>query len=364
MSLLKEKGAKEPVLQVFVRPLGLPASATGSISVAVHGDDDSLLASTHTSSTRTPLFKHPIELWGSASGKEAPQKLTFKVLSGSPARSLAEARITSNELRKYGLYNPREGAAIALPLQPPDDSEVTSPREPLASGAALHCYVHVGYSVRRGRSQASMAGGAALGASSPGDGTDSGGGLGDSEVDAGSGEHASRRRSAQLRVEHAMRSSADPHALLLHVRGWNASQRLPLRVCNINLRPTSPHWQAIAAPGTTQLCGALVPPRGHFEATFVLRCGEQSREGGSGAMPMAAGNASAAPPHLANAVGASAPPPVLLSHAGAGTPEAVLSVAYIPQGDGVTSPATLGASGTGTPGVHVLRHTLGRALAR
>ena len=251
--------AKEPVLQIFVRPVGLPQRE--GTHVIVVGASDEILASTNASaSSRDPLFSDPLELWGSASGKEAALKLTFMVCS-SPEEVLAEASISSSELRKLGLYNPREGAAVALPLK---SSQTVAP------DAALHCYVHVGYSVRKPRGRQSQPQGAARGLR-PADGSTGG----DADlVDHGaaaSGAAGDHRSSQLLRLEYAIRPLADPLAVLLHVRGRNASRRHAVRLGRADLHVAAPGWEGIGCPGSTALDGTVVPPRGRFETTFILR---------------------------------------------------------------------------------------------
>ena len=52
-----------------------------------------------------------------------------------------------DELRKLGLYNPCDGAAVALPLT--RLQHACGMHERLLWNAVLHCYVHVGYCKRR-----------------------------------------------------------------------------------------------------------------------------------------------------------------------------------------------------------------------
>ena len=149
------------MLQLFVKPVGLPKRAGLRVVAAADGSNPEILGATQTSDRADPLFNDPIELWNDASGKEGSLPLVFSVKATAMAEeagansssssasagadaeeTLAVARISSSALRRFGLYNPREGAAVALPL-------LSLSGEPLPSKVALHCYVHVGYSVRR-----------------------------------------------------------------------------------------------------------------------------------------------------------------------------------------------------------------------
>ena len=67
---------KEPVLQLFVMPTGLPARRGIRVTVL---DGETTLAATVTSDRRDPLFAEPLELWGAASGKNASLPLTFSI---------------------------------------------------------------------------------------------------------------------------------------------------------------------------------------------------------------------------------------------------------------------------------------------
>lgn len=134
---------KQPVLEVFVMPTGLPRRR---MRVACLTEAQAELAHTEVATGTDPLFDEALKLWEDASGKGEPILLVFSVQAvalpdasggdGAVEEVLAEARIMSDELRRFGLSNPREGAAVALPLL--RDGE-TLP------GALLHCYVHAGY---------------------------------------------------------------------------------------------------------------------------------------------------------------------------------------------------------------------------
>ena len=254
------RAPKEPVLQLFVRPMGVPEQR--GLWVAVFSSDGRV-AFTQSSDRCEPLFSHPLELWGQASGKEASMPLTFKVMA--KAQTLAEAHIESGELRKFGLYNPREGAAVALPLKMPDEMEAAG-QPPLARDAALHCYVHAGYSVRRRHGQV-----AALPREQAplGDAADSGGHCGDCGGDGGDGSlaggcsfGAAPQWSSALPIEYASVRPADPLVglLHLHMRIWNANRR----------RVASPHWQCVDNSGKTDVRSTILPPCGRFENVLVL----------------------------------------------------------------------------------------------
>ena len=254
------RASKEPVLQLFVKPMGV-AEQRG-LWVAVFSSDGRV-ACTQSSDRCEPLFSHPLELWGKASGKEASVPLTFKVMA--KAQTLAEAHMESGELRKFGLYNPREGAAVALPLKVPDEMEAAR-HPPLARDAALHCYVHAGYSVRRRHGQV-----AALPREQAplGDAADSGGHCGDCGGDGGDGSAAggstfgsSPQWSSAFPIEYALVRPADPLVglLHLHMRMWNANRR----------RAANPHWQCVDNSGKSELRSTILPPCGRSENVLVL----------------------------------------------------------------------------------------------
>lgn len=142
--------SKQPVLQVFVMPVGLPRCrmlVTCSMTLESRVEE---LARTEALDQSDPLFDEPLELWEEASGKHAKGAssksaqlpLTFAVVrlgeDGDELDTLAVAQILSDELRGYGLFNPREGAAVALPLRR------TLNGQHLPS-ALLHCFIHSGY---------------------------------------------------------------------------------------------------------------------------------------------------------------------------------------------------------------------------
>ena len=112
---------KEPVLQLFVNPVGLPKRR--GMRVVVESDDrqedDEPLGATQRSDHRD--HRDSIELWDQASGKDGSVQLRFLVKAWrddvpDKEETLAIASIRGDELRRFGLYNPREGAAVALPL--------------------------------------------------------------------------------------------------------------------------------------------------------------------------------------------------------------------------------------------------------
>jgi hypothetical protein len=314
-SIGSRSSSKEPVLQLFVMPVGLPQRRGLHVSI-IDGDASSApLATTSTSDRRDPLFSDPLELWGRASGKDASLPLTFAVMAEGSDFPIAVAKINSDELRRFGLFNPREGAAVALPLTPPEgdaegagtgDSDAGTPsttREPNAPlpslhGAAdavpmLHCYVHVGYSVRRegGRPGARLSGASALGGGG-------GGGGGEPSADGrrrrSSGSETvigapPRGRTPLLRTWYAVRPAAEPLGVLLRVALVNASTRRAVRLDHTALAPPPP-WTLVAAlpsgEGSAEGSShAVLPPRGRCELTFLLRWaagGDDCDSGGGG----------------------------------------------------------------------------------
>ena len=254
---------KEPVLQLFVMPTGLPARRGIRVTVL---DGETTLAATVTSDRRDPLFAEPLELWGAASGKNASLPLTFSITAeddnagSSSSQPLAIAKIKSDELRKYGLYDPREGAAVALPLVLPADAATS---EPLPRDAALHCYVHVGYSVRRERPSGSSARGGAPSSADP-------------KVGGGTLSSPTRPKRPPIQITYAIRPSDDPIEMVLRVAGRNTSRQKAVQLLKgsaaieLKLSEGSP-WHLVDAYGPPELDGVILPPRGLFEATYVLR---------------------------------------------------------------------------------------------
>ena len=316
----KEDQNKEPVLQLFVMPVGIPkrrglrvvvevdSSGAGDREGGAGGSGNGgssssssvggrILGMTQRSDRQDPLFNDPIELWSEGSGKDGSVTLKFSVNAyreGSSGQkqeekegkegdtgneekkeeekkeeeeeeeeeTLAVARIKSDSLRRFGLYNPREGAAVALPLR-----TLAGEKLPLRPGArarlaqmALHCYVHVGYSVRRQQASSRLlgsnasGGGAAFsatGASSSGQSA-----AVDPSTPAGPGYAAHKgghvatgQRLARLRLEYACLPCSDPLALLLLVRGRNASKRRVVELGTVDLR----------APDDWEVSSPLVP---------------------------------------------------------------------------------------------------------
>jgi hypothetical protein len=284
--------AKEPVLQLFVMPVGLPRRRALRVVCMTEGSEEPL-GCTQPQDRTDPLFSEPLELWSEASGKEGSIPLTFLMKaqpvdddSSAPAHvsdgdgndeareeTLAIARIASDELRRFGLYNPREGAAVALPL-------TTAAGEPLPAACALHCYVHVGYSVRRTagagtpastpRMRGVVGHDAATRVSisrAPSTATSSAQrGVSGAEEAAGFASGAKQR--AALQVEYAVRPLPDPLSVLLRVRGRNVSRSRALRIASIDLRPPPP-WELRSTIGI-DLARVLVPPAGAIEAAFVM----------------------------------------------------------------------------------------------
>ena len=253
---------KEPVLQLFVMPAGLPQRRGLRVVAMVDGHPDQPLGATQPSDRHEPLFSDPLEFWDEAAGKEASVPLRFLVKAlrldgveapGDPEETLAVALIKSDALRRLGLYNPREGAAVGLPLR-----SVSGERLP--PEALLHCYVHVGYSVRRKRQErlepSSVVGatGASVITASPDD--DANG-----AVDG--------RRRPILQLESSYCPSADPEALLLRVRGRNASRHRALRLEGARLLAPPP-W-VVQACDESSLHGQVLPPGGFAHFLFEVR---------------------------------------------------------------------------------------------
>ena len=156
---------KEPVVQLFLNlQWGLPRERV-RVAVLVEGGRE--LTGTRPTEKQDPMFDEHLELFGEAAGKDTSQRLTFAVQSVGPGdrwreatmRTIATAHIASDELRRAGMYNPHEGAAVALPLRAvPEAWPATSP--PLPRGAALHCYVHAGYHYQSSSRRHSLGGAA------------------------------------------------------------------------------------------------------------------------------------------------------------------------------------------------------------
>ena len=292
---------RQPVLQVFVKPCNI--TPPRRLRVAVHSgapSEDNVLACTQPASALwDPLFEEPLVLWDEASGKDGSVPLTFVVeaVDCEPPEPLASARIGSDLLRRFGLYNPREGAAVALPLQLTGGEPPRAGRAAAAGAAALHCYVHVGYSPRRstpGRSPSASAAEGPIAAHDP----------------------AAGKRFA---LEVVCTCRAPPGAgggVQLQVRARNTSRRRALRLCSARLHtpPGSP-WvlHADASAPTDLLSGSVLPPGGRLEVTFSL----QRAESPSMPPPSAAAAAEAAEAVLAAAAsspgGPSRPHPVEVS---------------------------------------------------
>ena len=311
---------KEPVLQLFVMPVDVPHrcgmrvvcssvidGADGGAPGGGTGVDEVLLGATRPSDKRDHLFSDPIELWDEASGRQASVPLVFRVKArrerqGSPLphegasassstadgdeeETLACARIGSDQLRSFGLYNPREGAAIALPLLAPDGT-------PLARGCALHCYVYVGYSSRPRRASSAAFVGAASAAAAAVAAASAGAAAAPASTNGvAGGKPVSRMASAEavaaqspadappaggaqpppLHIEYALTPSSSPLEVLLRVRGRNTSRRHALRLDSVDLKPP-PSWEVatLRPDAASLLCGMAVPPHGRFEMTFAL----------------------------------------------------------------------------------------------
>lgn len=261
---------KEPVLQVFVQLCGLPWRRSLRV-VCTTEDSREQLGATAASARVDPLFADPLELWNEASGKEASMPLGFIVEAVSQLdgleeyEALARARIASDELRRFGLYNPREGAAVALPLYALSTGDEVG---------KLHCYVHVGYSVRRhvaGRGGSSAAGV-----------TGSRGSGGASTEDAAH-VAASAPRQPVLRVQYAQSVAHDPLAIMVRIRGRNMSQRRAIQLGGATLGVPGP-WRVCGSSECTRLNGVVLPPRGCFEAHFTLAYGASGSSERSGSI--------------------------------------------------------------------------------
>ena len=130
-------------MQLFLHLQGVPRQR---VRVAVLTEDGDEIDGTRPSTKQDPMFEDHVELFGEASGKNASLPLVFTVQAvGTSDRwreallvPIATARITSDALRRAGMYNPHEGAAIALSLRWADEASSLP-------AALLHCYVHAGY---------------------------------------------------------------------------------------------------------------------------------------------------------------------------------------------------------------------------
>ena len=271
-----EHTPKQPVLQVFAMPVGLPRCR---MRVTCSTDPCTLLARTEVVDVKDPLFEEPLELWDEASGKQprgaiargAPLPLTLAVDregEGGQFTTLAVARISSDELRAFGLFNPREGAAVALPLHSAPDGP------PVPEGAQLHCFVHAGYSRRPPRAATESC--------------DSTMSLSEPPTDLLLQSVARANRQAKrhaLSVEHVCRLTHSPTAsvLLLQLRARNQAA-CALRVGAVQLIvPSGAGWSlAPAQPRHEWLQGVELPPGGRFEAVFALRYQQETSQGPSG----------------------------------------------------------------------------------
>lgn len=297
-------GAREAVLQAFVRPVGLPHKPGQQLRVAAfRANSTAPLAFTPATDRQDPLFRSALELWGDDFGKDAPCVSIFfrvQLCSDSGEQTLAEARTSSTELRKFGLYNPREGAAVSFPLVLPADApqsssgggdDATHSSASLPPDACLHCYLHVGHAAARRSSSGSRASRsdavpssvkrsaglasnvedrlAAGGERAGGEGTNAG------ANEDGSCAGGAPQRSVWLRFESALRPLPERPScsMRLHVRGRSTCPDRAVRLgpAPIELR-VAPPWRVHACAGVAELEGAIVPPGGLLELSFdVMR---------------------------------------------------------------------------------------------
>lgn len=271
---------KEPVMQIFVMPVGLPQQQLRVAVAYEDASDGALLGCTRPSRRLEPLFDEHIELFNEAAGKVAAGKVSAPLVflvqtlappaaaaSGSASTTctdeqwvtLATAHSSSDKLR--GIQsNPHQGGAVALPMH------AAAGAPPLKPNALLHCYVHSGYYVRGMRRHSSN--------STPGvrDRRTTREEVGaNSHLDPG-GATGGRRRRDVLELEYAC-STSDAQSATLHVRGRNASRRRALRLGAATLRlPVSGPWEQHdeGGDGSWQV-GAVLPPGGQFEARFSLK---------------------------------------------------------------------------------------------
>ncbi|KAL1511099.1 hypothetical protein AB1Y20_005921 [Prymnesium parvum] len=248
-SSAEPKPRKHPVLQLFVRPFGLPHLPLCVVCSSASRE----LARTEVSCRRDPLFDEPLELWDDASGKGASLPLTFAVLHrpaappppAAPLPTLAVAHIASDKLRRLGLFNTREGAAVALPLLVP-----AAPGAPSAPPATLHCYVHAGYSYRPRKPRPPPA-------------------------DAPPPPPPPAARRECLRLSYRCRSlrsrGAADAVLLLQLRGANTT-RGGVRLHGAALRlAAGGSWREVVGAAPPPLEGVELPPDGGFETMFVVQ---------------------------------------------------------------------------------------------
>jgi hypothetical protein len=136
-----------------------------SVSTRFHLGHLARICATEWQQKRDPFFDHPIRLWGSAAGyrRDANAHLAFLVMAASQSQAppqaadaepaciqgpvLAIAEINSSELRRLGLYNPREGACVSLPLTA-RASSLDVVGAPPYRRPQLHLQIHTGYANR------------------------------------------------------------------------------------------------------------------------------------------------------------------------------------------------------------------------
>ena len=242
---------KRPLVQVFVRPAGL--LWRGAIWVSVRASNDtSTLACTRSLGQCGRLFGAPLELWGEAAGKGAAVPLILTMLSCESAQPLAEAHVRSDELRKLGLYNPCDGAAVALPLT--RLQHACGMHERLLWNAVLHCYVHVGYCKRRKDSSTPQSAVNVAGRPRP------------SKV----GDYAhSKDAMASMHIQFAVLPAVEQFTELLAIWGRNIGRSRAVRLGCFDL-VLPPGWQLAVGFESAPLLLATLPPRGRIEATCAL----------------------------------------------------------------------------------------------
>lgn len=315
---------KEPVLQLFVNPVGLPKRR--GMRVVVESDDrqedDEPLGATQRSDHQDPLFNDSIELWDQASGKDGSVQLRFLVKAWrddvpDKEETLAIASIRSDELRRFGLYNPREGAAVALPLYTSSGEQLPLElgRHAEPAQLALHCYIYVGYSRRQ-----SNAGEAQTAASATADP--------DAACCISHGTSAQTltaplllgRQDSKLHVDYACVPAPHPLQFIVRVRAYNRCKARILRLGAVELRsPTRWAATALGSPPvdvtetdgrseahggravrggncvlTQAVKGVLLPPGGVFHLAFLMRPAD-SDVGCGNVRAGAAGSASGTP---------------------------------------------------------------------